>query len=301
MASKQRVLITGATGTQGRGSVIHCLGRGHDVHAFVRNPSSPAAQDLQLLGAKLVRGDFDDEESLRLAMSSIDVVIFIHPNLTDLEADLRRATNVVRAARSSPSVSTMIASTAVQTGKHETFPGWGPGYPMYDYWRLKHAVEELVRGAGFAHWTILRPTNFLQLFKSPASDYFFPGFKEDGVLRVAFAPDTKIAWLDGGDVGVAAAQAASEPGAFAGREIDLASEALTIEQVAGKLRKALGSEVRVHYYSDEEAAELAKGGRAILITAQRWANEVPSHSAVKAAKEFALTSVDEFFEKNKLF
>ncbi|ROW13635.1 hypothetical protein VPNG_04508 [Cytospora leucostoma] len=145
------------------------------------------------------------------------------------------------------------------------------------------------------------PLNFLQLFQAPVSDYFFPGFKDDGVLRVAFAPHTRIAWLDGRDVGVAAAQAVSEPGGFAGREVDLASEALTIEEMARKLRRALGSEVRVHYYSDEEAAELARGGRAVLITAQRWANEVPSYNAVEAAKEFALTSVDEFFEKNGLF
>lgn len=297
------MLIAGGTGNQGgegwRG-VRYCLEQGHDVRVFTRTPSSDAAKVCERLGVKLVHGDFDDEKSLALAMDNADAVVFIHPDLSDFEADMRRATKVVNAARSSPTVSTMVASTAVKTGQHEGLAGWGPAHPMYNYWRLQHGVEMLVCGAGFVSWTILRPVSFLQLFLPPVRDFYFPGFLADQTLRVAYAPTTKIAWIDARDVGMVAAQAISQPALFAGREIDLAAEALTIEQVAERVQEALGTKLRVHYYSDEEVESVRNSGLGVVVASQKWANEVPSHDAAKAAEEFHLTPVSEFFRQNKV-
>jgi nucleoside-diphosphate-sugar epimerase len=58
------------------------------------------------------------------------------------------------------------------TGNHKTFPGWSEGRWQTQYWMNKHRVEKVVRRAGFANWTILRPSYFLG--KLSASPSFLP-------------------------------------------------------------------------------------------------------------------------------
>ncbi|OTA93377.1 hypothetical protein M434DRAFT_395642 [Hypoxylon sp. CO27-5] len=292
-----RILVTGATGTQGGGVVWQCLQDGHDVYALVRNPSSEAAQALSKLGAKILEGSFEDIDSLKRGMQNIDVVFLNVPGngAKGVSSDVEYTKNVVQAAKSA-SVSWMICSTAMNTGKHESFPGWGPDHLMYEYWLVKHAIENLVRDAGFQRWTIIRPANFLQNLRPPLSHYCFPGFHERKVLKTAFYPDAKLGWIDASDMGNVVAKALAEPDKYSGKEIDLASESVTIGELAEKIGKAIGKLVAVEPYTEDELAAL---GSNINITAQRWASEVPTgDSAEKAAAEFGLTSVEEFFSRN---
>ena len=62
------ILITGATGQQGGATARALLAAGHKVVAMTRNPSSPKAEELAVLGAELVQADLDDEASLRSAL-----------------------------------------------------------------------------------------------------------------------------------------------------------------------------------------------------------------------------------------
>jgi len=297
MAPLRRILVTGATGNQGSGVVRHCLQHGHQVRALVRDPDSAAARKLRELGAELVRGDYNDASALAAAVEPVDAVFHTESQTGDWAGDLERTRNVIAAARAAPGVSAMIVSTAIKAGQHETFPGWGPDYAMRPFWLNKQAIEDAVRGAGFASWTLVRMGHFLQLFRFPQSALTFPGFVDDDTLRVAYRPTTRIPWVDGADVGLVVAAALDEPAKWAGREIDLAVEALTIEETAARLGKALGKEVKVHYYSEDEIADIA--GRSPVPAAHRWANEVPGEDAVGAAgKEFTLTSVDSFFRDN---
>ncbi len=62
------VLVLGATGQQGGATARELVRRGRSTAALVRDPESPKAQELAALGVRLVRGDMDDEASLRAAM-----------------------------------------------------------------------------------------------------------------------------------------------------------------------------------------------------------------------------------------
>ncbi|KAK5997953.1 hypothetical protein PT974_00321 [Cladobotryum mycophilum] len=249
------------------------------------------------MGAKLVIGDFDNKDALRLATHDMDAVFFTESLTGDWVGDLQRGTNVIEAARASPTVSTMIVSTAFKTGQHETFPSWGPDYTMRQYWLSKQAIESRVRDAGFKHWTIMRPVHFLQNLKASKSSITFPGLAEDRILRVAWKPDTKITWIDAADAGIVVAAALSDPEKYHGKELDLAVEALTVGQLATKLSKALGTDVKVHFLSEEELEELSKQGSP-LPAAQQWANEVAGEDALREATGLSLTSVDEFLARN---
>ncbi|KAJ5657923.1 NAD(P)-binding protein [Penicillium longicatenatum] len=297
MSPQKRVLVTCATGNQGQGVVHHCLAAGHSVYAYVRNPNSPAAIQLEKSGAKLVTGDLDDFEALRLASQGIDTVFHTEVQTGDWAGDLERSNNVIEAARTSATVSNFILSTAIKTGQHESFPGWGPEHPMRQYWLNKHALESRVRDAEYPHWTIIRLGHFLQNLIFPLSAITFPGFKNDRVLRVSWRPDTKLPWVDAGDVGIVAAAAASDPESYTHKEIDLATEALTVEQLGAKLSKALGMDVKVHYLSKEEVEEMIKGGSPVP-AAHQWANQVPAGDAAGKIKGLSLTSVDQFLAEN---
>jgi nucleoside-diphosphate-sugar epimerase len=70
-----KVFVTGGTGFIGLPLVQHLLELGADLTVLVRTPSSPAAQSLVQLGAKLAVGDVQKPESMLEPMRQADVLI----------------------------------------------------------------------------------------------------------------------------------------------------------------------------------------------------------------------------------
>ena len=74
MLESFEVLVTGATGQQGGAVARRLLKKGHRVRAFTRKPDSPAAKELEQLGAELAIGNFDDLASIERAAEGVDAV-----------------------------------------------------------------------------------------------------------------------------------------------------------------------------------------------------------------------------------
>jgi uncharacterized protein YbjT (DUF2867 family) len=89
-------------------------------------------EGIQQRGAKLVRGDFEDIESLQLAMRGMNSIF--------LNLAFKQQKNVIEAARASHTVLVMIASSVVKASEHKSFPRWGSQWSMYDYWLTKDAL-----------------------------------------------------------------------------------------------------------------------------------------------------------------
>ncbi|KAI1087675.1 NAD dependent epimerase/dehydratase [Rostrohypoxylon terebratum] len=295
--SPLKIFVTTATGAQGGGVVRYCLRDGHTVYALVRDPTTEAAKSLSDLGAHLIEGSLEDVESLIKGMQNTDAAFLNLPSSgpEGMPPQVEYTENFIKAAKATL-VPWVFCSTVVNAGKHESIPGWGPDHLMYKYWLVKDAIENLVRGSGLPRWTILRPAVFLQNLKPPLVSYCFPGFEERKVLKTAYDPKAKVGWIDGADVGKAVAKALSDPDKYAGKEIDLAAENLTIGELAEEIGKGLGEPVTFESYT---ADEIEKMGPSIPITAQKWASAVPTGgSAETAAVEFGLTSVKEFFARD---
>ncbi|KAK7749116.1 hypothetical protein SLS62_008403 [Diatrype stigma] len=299
MSPPQKIFVTGATGTQGGGVARHALRAGHSVYAFVRTPSSSTSQALAAAGATLVPGSFeDDAASLARVMRGMDALYLQPPGSGP--RDVGYATRALAAARAA-SVPVVVCSTAARTGDHAAFPGWGPDYPMREYWLAKHAIEEAVRGAGLARWTLLRPAHFLQNLAPPVAPFVYSGFAETGVLKTAVRPGARLGWVDATDAGVVVAAVLEDPERYAGRAIELASESLTMEELAAQITEVTGRKVTVEPYSEEELEEMARKGSGVL-GSQRWASEVKTDLGVEtAAKEFRLTPVRDFLARTPLF
>lgn len=67
-----RILVLGATGGIGRLVVEQALGHGHDVTAFVRDPSG---LDIRHDRLTVVAGDVTDSAAVRQAMEEVDAVV----------------------------------------------------------------------------------------------------------------------------------------------------------------------------------------------------------------------------------
>ncbi len=249
------VLVTGATGRQGGATARALLARGAPVRALVRDPDSENAEAVAALGAELVRGDLYDADSVREAARGARAVFSVQmPDLDNTEVDSEWifGSNLVRAAREA-GVSQFVHTSVAGAGTHRDAPGWSEGRwkSMEHYFETKFGIEELVRGAGFDHWTVLRPGFFMENFDRSEGFMLTPG--PEPRMPTILKPETVLAMISATDVGTAAAAALTDPERFHEVTLELAGELLTVKGIAEVLTDVLGVEVVAPSMDLEEA------------------------------------------------
>src|SRR5450631_2686833 len=146
MTSDRTILITGVTGNQG-GAVAQALrGSGFHLRGLTRKPDSGRAAALARHGVDVVKGDLDDEASLRRALAGAWGVFGVQNPLEAgverEEAQGRRVATLAREAGVGHYVYTSVGSAHKWTG-----------IPHFD---SKWRVEETVRSLRFPSHVILR-------------------------------------------------------------------------------------------------------------------------------------------------
>jgi uncharacterized protein YbjT (DUF2867 family) len=244
MVDPRPVLVSGATGKQGGAVARALLTAGESVRALVRNPQSVPSRRLAELGAVLVQGDLDDVGSIKDAAAEARAVFSVQmPDMADLMGDLevRHGRNLIegsRAAGVEQIVHTSISGAGSMDLRDYDEDRWG-AYPRH-YYTSKIAIERLAKEAGFAQWTLLRPTAFMENLIRPS--YYFADFTSDRILT-AVDPDAPVAFVAVSDIGAAAAVAFADPARFNGVELELASDVLTYREVARIMSDALGTTI----------------------------------------------------------
>lgn len=272
--SEDLILVTGATGTQGRATIRALSKLNVRVRALVRSITSPAAQELRNLQVELALGDFDNPSSLGLALCGVTrIYLNVSPSPTDPEAETRHARNVIEAATQPGStVRTLVYCATALTGQHESFPGWENSCEFSkQYWLSKATNVNQVRASGIYNWIILRPCTFMSNYLQPLAPFFFPELLSTGVFRTALTPNTPTMLISPDDVGRFAAIALTNSEQFHGREIDIASEALTPPEIAAALAEVAGRPVDAQYMEKPEIDRLARESH--VIWAQTYFNE----------------------------
>ncbi|WP_410632989.1 NmrA family NAD(P)-binding protein [Amycolatopsis sp. cmx-4-83] len=261
------VLVAGATGKQGGATARALLKAGIPVRALVRDPAR--AQAIRELGAELVVGDLHDPDSLRSAVKGVRGVFSVQmPDLADLDGDAEwvQGRNLVDAAREA-GVPQFVHTSVSGAGQHRSVPGWAEGRwtSMEHYLETKSALQDRVRDAGFEHWALLKPGFFMENFLPPS--FLLPR----GRLVTTIKPGTELALVAVADIGAAAAAAFADPARFHRVELELASELMTMTDVAAILSRALGVELTAPDMTAEEA--VAAGAPAFAVR-HEWQNEV---------------------------
>lgn len=291
------ILVTGGTGAQGGATARALLAAGYPVRVLTRSPDSPAAQALVKQGATVVAGDMDDPASLVSALQGIYGVFSVQiPDSSNTDSERRQGFALVEAAHQA-GVQHFVHTSVCEAGKHTSFARWDSGYWWQKYWTDKWDIEERVRHAGFPFWTVLKPAFMLDNFTLPKARYMFPHLV-DGKIITAFDPQTRMQLTTADDVGAFARKAFEYPERYNGKSIDLANEALSMDEVAALLSRVLHRNIISESVSPDEA--IAAGLFPGWVRSQEWTNEVGYRADINAlaAYEVPLTPLEQWVKKH---
>ena len=247
MTNNRTILITGVTGNQG-GAVAQALkGSRFHLRGLTRAPDGERAAALARHGVEVVKGDLDDEATLRRALTGAWGVFSVQNSLEAgverEEAQGKRLAKMARESGVEHFVYTSVGSAHKRTG-----------IPHFDNkWR----IEETVRNLRFPSHVILRPVFFMENLLAPFS-------LQGSTLAWALGPGTKLQMIAVDDIGWFGARAFTEATALNRREIDLAGDVQSMPEAAEILTDALGRPItfaqtpieQVRQYSKETASML---------------------------------------------
>lgn len=249
MSEKKVIAVAGATGAQGGGAARAILAdpdSGFTVRALTRNPDSPAAKELERLGAEIVRADFHDEPSVHEAFKGAYGAFLVTNFWAHMSgAKEREEIEVLVRAAKSAGLRHVVWSTLEDT--RELLPLDDPRMPVLQeqynvpHFDVKGESNRLFLEAGV-------PTTFLN------TTFYFQGFQatmgpkrgDDGVLALTlpFENGKLLAGVDVNDIGRTALALLKGGEQYIGRTVGLAGDHLTGAQYAEKLGAALGEPVR---------------------------------------------------------
>ncbi|MEO3867787.1 SDR family oxidoreductase [Nonomuraea sp. B12E4] len=139
------ILVTGATGTVGSEVARLLAAGGERVRALTRNPAKAPA----MAGVEMVRGDFDDPESLAYAAAKAEALFLLDAP----GPEVPRHDQAMLAAARTAGVRKVVKISAIGTGERD-------GAEVGD-WHLPG--EQALRSTGTPDgwvWTVLRPSSF---------------------------------------------------------------------------------------------------------------------------------------------
>ena len=229
MPESFEILVTGATGQQGGAVARRLLKKGHHVRAFTRKADSPAAKELERLGAKLAIGNFDDPASIERAADGVDAVYAMAtPFEAGIEIEARQGITLVDAVKAA-GVEHLIYSS-VASGDQNT------GIPHFD---SKYKIEQHIQSLDIPY-TIIAPVYFFENLFSPWSGLDL----KEGTLAQPMPIGRTLQQVALDDIAGFAALVLEDRERFLGKRIDIASEELTFPRLAEILSTVLGREIQ---------------------------------------------------------
>jgi uncharacterized protein YbjT (DUF2867 family) len=216
------ILVTGATGVNGRALVEELAGHGQTCRAMVRNPAKFGDCPV---GVDVVHGDFDDPLSLRHALVGVTRAFLVTPSSERAEAQQIRFIEAAKHAKLRHLV--ILSQYAASNDSPVRFL------------RYHAVVENAAQASGIA-WTILRPNLFMQGLLQ-----FKDMIRATGSFAAAIG-EAKVSVVDVRDIAAAACVALTADG-HEDRIYDLTGpEALTHQQMAEALTVASGRPIAFH-------------------------------------------------------
>jgi uncharacterized protein YbjT (DUF2867 family) len=227
MFSENVVLVTGGTGSQGGATVTHLLAaKKVRVRVLTRNLESPKAKSLAARGVELVRGDFEDEASLKTALAGVSAAFSVQQwtEKGGTAAEERNGKRFADAVKASGSPH-LVYSSAEGAERNS-------GLAHYE---SKWAIEQHIRDLKLPA-TILRPVGFMDALGVPAVQrgmYL-------GMFRANWGVSHRVQFVATYDIGWFAARALEDPAHYAGRVIPLAGDELNIADIIRTFKTVTG-------------------------------------------------------------
>ncbi|GGP68111.1 NmrA/HSCARG family protein [Saccharothrix coeruleofusca] len=295
-ATAMPVLVTGATGKQGGATARALRATGLPVRALVRDPASDRARAVAALGVELVTGDLHDREAVIRAAEGARAVFSVQTPLTaagvDFTGEVAQGVNLIEGAKAA-GVRQFVHTSVDGAGRHTETPGWAEG--RWEFMKptlnAKAELQDRLREAGFEHWTLLKPGLFMENFL-PSAAFLFPRGVAGGLVTL-LKPHTRLSLVAARDIGRAAAAAIVEPERFHRVELELASECLSMAEIAEVLSRALGTPLSAPDMTVEQATA---AGMPPMGVAHEWINAVGMAGRPQHARDLGipLTSFEQW-------
>jgi uncharacterized protein YbjT (DUF2867 family) len=214
------MLVTGASGNAGGSVLGEVLKTGKPVKAMYRSADDAAKSPGN---AQAVIADFADRTSLARALKGVDIVYLVCSPVREL---VELEGNMVDACREG-GVRHVVLNSAVGAEDYaKSFPSW------------HRKVEDKLKASGL-EYTILRPNSFMQNILV----YYAPSIRGQGAFYGAMG-GARTSFIDVRDIAAVAAQTLTSS-SHIGKTYELnGPEALTYAEVAEKISRASGREVR---------------------------------------------------------
>ncbi|KAG0043001.1 hypothetical protein BGZ83_011949 [Gryganskiella cystojenkinii] len=237
------LVVFGATGLQG-GSVANYvlqdvqLSKEYKVRAVTRDPSQPAAQDLQNRGAEVVKGDMTDSESIKHAVQGAHTVFGVNP-VYDNEVRSREIAHGKAMADEAVAAGAQyfIFSTSQNTSKIS-----GGKYTGIDHFDAKAEVEEYIRTLPIKS-AFFAPGAYMENFASIMA----PQPVGDGTYTISnvVSPQTKMPLIAvASDSGKYVGAILAEPDKYEGKVFSAATSVTSFEEIAETISKVTGKTVK---------------------------------------------------------
>jgi uncharacterized protein YbjT (DUF2867 family) len=279
--SNSSILVTGATGKQGGAVAKHLLQSNFHIRVLVRNLESPVAKSLANKGVEIVRGDFDDYESLERACTGVHGVFSVQTfTEDDFELEVRQGTAIAKAAKAS-GVEHFVYSSVGSANRQTNVP----------HFDSKSKIEEYIQEIGIP-FTILRPVFLMENWEMFGRDSILKG-----TLVQPLKPETKLQQVSVNDVGAFAAMAFEKPSEWMGRAVDLAGDEMTMTETAAIFSRVIARPVNYVQLPWEQFQQFA--GEELTIMYQ-WFERVGYSADIAARqKEYPnLTTLEQYLKYN---
>ena len=215
------ILVTGVTGTVGRGVLEEVRTSGKPFKALYRSEADARKAPA---GVTAVVGDFSAKASLSDALRGIATVFLVCspiPDLVELES------NVLDACLES-GVNHVVLNSALGAGDYpKSFPGW------------HRKVEDKLKATRLSY-TILRPNGFMQNILA----YLAPSIRAQGAFYAAMG-NARTSYLDVRDIAAVIGKILIQPTGHIGKTYELnGPEAVSYPELARRISYVANREIK---------------------------------------------------------
>jgi uncharacterized protein YbjT (DUF2867 family) len=226
--SETTILVTGATGNQGRAVADKLLEEGWKVRALTRDTDKPSAKHLAEKGIEVVKGDLNDRQSLDEALDGVcGVFAVITPFEEGVSGEVRQGRDLADAAKAA-GIRHYVYSSVIAADRKTGIP----------HFESKGEIEEHIKSIGLRS-TILRPGFFMYNFER---DQLKNSILE-GVLSLAIKPEIVHQMLSPEDFAHFVALAFDKPREYIGKELDIVGDEMTLPEAAKVFSRVIGKPV----------------------------------------------------------
>ena len=227
MSDPKTILVTGGTGNQG-GAVARCLSqKGFTVKVLTRNPESPKALALKNMNIELIKGDLNDPQTYLGVLQDVYGVFSVQTFMNGVDKEIKQGTS--------------LAESAMEAGvKHFVYSSasgaeMNSGVPQFE---SKMLIEKQIQKLGLPY-TIIRPASFYENFLIPQVRNAIL----KGNLLQSISKETVLQYISVDDIGKAVSVIFENPAGYMGKELTIAAEQMSVEEVTRVFSETLGRSI----------------------------------------------------------